>query len=110
MPFHPNPGMERALAATPEMKRYLDQIADEAAEEVRRRVPVDSGTLRDSIEATVERTPEGYVAKVTVGNRKAFYWGMVEFGTSRLGARPYFRPGIQALLSRFGGRFKGDST
>jgi HK97 gp10 family phage protein len=79
-------------------------------EEAKQRAPVDSGALRDSIKGDVEMGPQGYEAKVSAGDRKAFYWGMVEFGTSKKGARPYLRPGVQAMLSRFGGRFtsKGD--
>jgi HK97 gp10 family phage protein len=108
--FVPNPGMERALASTQDMRIYLKRVAEAGAEEAKQRAPVDSGALRDSIKGDVEMGPQGYEAKVSAGDRKAFYWGMVEFGTSKKGARPYLRPGVQAMLSRFGGRFtsKGD--
>jgi HK97 gp10 family phage protein len=102
--------MEQALASTPEMRRYMEKIAEDAAEDVRRRAPYDSGALQESVKGSVELTSSGYVAKVTVGGREAWYWLFPEFGTSRVPARPYLRPGVQATLSRYGGRFRGDRS
>lgn len=52
-------------------------------------VPVDTGKLRDSIEAKKEGT--GY----TVGPRGVEYAEFVENGTSRSPAQPYVAPTIQ---------------
>ena len=97
--FHPNPGMERALASTPEMRRHLERVVDIGAEEVRRRAPVASGALRESINGEVVLTPDGYEGQVKAGDRKAWYYWIVEVRQT-----PYFRSGVQAALSRFGGR------
>ena len=100
--FHPNPGMERALASTPEMRRYLERVVDTGAEEVRRRAPVASGALRESINSDVVMTPDGYEGQVKAGDRKAFYWWIVEMRQT-----PYFRSGVQAALARVGGKLTG---
>lgn len=99
-------GAVAELARQAEMGRYLNGIADQMAKEVARRAPVSTGALRSSIQSSVEATAKGYVAKVSAGSRKAFYWHMIEFGTSRNGAHPFIRPGVQTVLSRVGGRWK----
>jgi HK97 gp10 family phage protein len=49
--------------------------------EVKQRIPVASGDLRDSVRITT-RVRRGVVsASVKAGNAKAYYAGMVEFGT-----------------------------
>lgn len=71
--------------------------------------PVDTGLLRDSIKITVVR-PQGGDAVVQVGLRVAaskgavklgrmtisahWRWHFVELGTSKMAAKPFFRPAL----------------
>lgn len=64
----------------------LLEFGDEMKTRMKAAVPVDTGTLRDSI--TVEQKGGG----ITVGPRGVDYAGYVEYGTSRSPAQPYIRP------------------
>lgn len=52
------------------------------ADEAKALVPVDQGDLRDSIRVSVRARRGVVTAKVTAGNKKAFYANWVEFGTA----------------------------
>src|SRR5262245_33437618 len=86
----------------PRITHLLGPAADDAVEasvrEMKARaqalVPVESGALRNSIE--VERVKEGEW-KFFAGNREVYYAALVEFGSSRKGARPYFIPAVEAV-------------
>lgn len=68
-------------------KRGLTEIGKSAVSHARERVPVDTGALRDSIEATVEDDT------LTVGSDKS-YAAAVENGTYKMAARPYLKPAM----------------
>jgi len=66
--------------------------AEVIAERVRQLAPVDSGVLHDSIKVVVA----GETVSVII-DREDYpggvpYFAYVEYGTSRMDARPYFRP------------------
>jgi HK97 gp10 family phage protein len=76
------------------------------AAEARRLVPVDTGTLKDSIQVTDERDARVY-GKVNGAGVSVYvgpvgstedgdvpYAKFVEFGTARAGAQPFMRPAI----------------
>lgn len=65
----------------------LTEIGKSAVAYARERVPVDTGALRDSIEATVEGDT------LTVGSDKS-YALPVETGTYKMEARPYLKPAM----------------
>ena len=64
--------------------------AQQAAERARQLVPVDSGELKSSISAE-----EGSVTAT------APHAAMVEYGTSRMAARPYMLPAARAQAETF---------
>jgi HK97 gp10 family phage protein len=75
--------------------------------EARIRVPVDTGTLKRAIYAKRIREASGpsqqtFYVGVRSGkreqkkNRDGFYFPMVEFGTSKMQARPFMRPAFEA--------------
>ncbi len=96
---------------------------------VKDRAPVKTGALRDNIIVYRDRHPErdGATAKYSVLVRKiklnrsvrrllrrvrgagaavkisddAFYWRFPEFGTSKMVARPFFRPAIEQTKGTF---------
>lgn len=61
-------------------------------------VPVKTGTLRRSITSQFPTDLSGVVGT------SVFYGQFVEFGTRRMGARPYLRPAAEAVLPGFSGR------
>ena len=96
--------------------------ANEVADMQRRLAPVDSGDLKDSIKVvrpgdnwkpdnpnvrgvTIGATAKGSVsAAVVAGDAKAWYARLVEHGTRRSRAAPYFFPAWRALKRRVTGR------
>lgn len=87
---------------------HVQQTADEIVTDAKRRAPIRTGKLRESI----RRAGSGLHATVEVGVPYASY---VEYGTSRMGARPYLWPAVeqarrgyidgwQAILSGTGAR------
>jgi HK97 gp10 family phage protein len=73
----------------------LMEAAEEAMRFARSIVPVDTGTLRDSID--ILEQGDDYVVIGT----DLEYAAYVEFGTSRMSAQPYIGPAADAMSSRF---------
>jgi HK97 gp10 family phage protein len=72
------------------------RVADRIAASARSRAPVQTGALRASIEsASVSRGKE---AEVRVG---APYAGFVEYGTYKMGARPFLGPAVTEHQEEF---------
>lgn len=74
------------------------------AHEIAARAPVDTGALRAHV-AEVETTrATSATATVSVGDSAQggieHYAIFVEFGTSRMPAKPFFRPGVEASRNR----------
>lgn len=80
---------ERLKAAA---HKSLEASAEKLAAEIRAGVPVDQGDLRDSVRIKDLTDDSGIGFRVVAGNRKAFYAAMVEHGTSRSAAQPFFFP------------------
>lgn len=68
--------------------------ADAVKKEIRNRAPSDTGELRDSIKTA----KNGTVVSVYSDSDHA---GFVEFGTSKMAAKPFFRPAIDTSKSAF---------
>ncbi len=91
-------GMEAKLVKKLQRKA-IRQAAKVVAEEAKRIVPVDTGALKRSIKVRAlkrSRKNRGRVgARVVTGKGtfrgKTYYGGMVEYGTSRMMARPFMR-------------------
>lgn len=79
-------GIRSAVADT------LDAIRDDA----RRQVPVDTGQLRDSLETMSHSGGMGGA----VGAFGSAYAPFVEFGTSKMPARPYLLPAAERERQR----------
>lgn len=80
--------------------RLLTEAAMVAAEVVReeakQRAPVRTGNLRDHIDVEIAKT-QPHKAEVHVGPTKEAFYGMfIEAGTSKMPARPYLRPALDA--------------
>ncbi len=57
-------------------------------------VPVDTGALQASIKKSVTRNGDKTTGEISAGNGQVPYAAMIEFGTSKMAARPYMRPAI----------------
>ena len=81
-------------------KRAMDRLEKAGkiiAAEAKRRVPVKSGKLRQSIRVRRLKGDPKQDVRVYAGNRikgGAFYAHMVERGTKKMTARPFLRPAL----------------
>lgn len=75
--------------------RIVASIAQGIEAQAKLKAPVDTGFLRNSIQAT----PKGaFEWNVTVG---AEYGAYLEFGTVKMSARPYFTPAVELMRPQF---------
>lgn len=102
------------------VREALAQNAEELVAMMKRLVPVEHGTLRDSIGWTFGDAPDGAVSlgdvgtgsddlgsiKITVfaGSKEAYYAWFVEHGTERQPPRPFFFVAYRALRRRLKSR------
>ena len=86
--------------------KALDKAVGTAARSVRDRAkttyaPILTGRLRRSITASKDRaasTVENSVYNVGYRKKIAWYGGLVEEGTSKMGAQPFLRPALDTEL------------
>lgn len=101
------------------VKPAVVKSANEMAGSMRSLAPVDEGDLRDSIEVTGpgERTPAysqpggsavvpENAAAITVGNTDVRYPHLVEYGTTKANAQPFFWPAVRTNKKRATNRIK----
>ena len=105
-------------AAEDAARAAIAKSADEIVAMMKRLVPVDQGRLRDSIGWAWGDAPKGRKAfgrtdgpanlraTIYAGDNKAFYATMVEFGTMKMRAHPYFFPAYRANAKRAKSRIK----
>lgn len=116
--------LQKKLNAMPklvkqEIRKALEQSAEEIVSLAKSLVPVDKGDLRDSIGWTYGDAPKGSISlgsvraseltgdltiTVYAGNSQAFYARWQEFGTQKMQAQPFFYPAYRALRRRAKGR------
>lgn len=87
------------------MRAHMQNLADDAAAEIERRAPSMVKTARSRVYGRVVKAGDGWSAEAVV---KSAVWHWPEYGTAGRHFRtpePYIRPGVQAVLSRSGGRF-----
>jgi HK97 gp10 family phage protein len=115
-----NPGAADEHIYRNSMKR-LEKAAEEIATEAKRRVPVgqsrppykggkawtarQAGMLKQSIRVVKLRDPNARNVRVYAGHRQsdkltAYYAQWVEYGTSKMVAKPFLRPAYNAVRGR----------
>lgn len=105
--------LQRRLNAIPksvkdDLRPNLIKQGEMMANTMRRLVPVDTGQLRDSITVTPPNastppfsTPGGSIVvpetsvAITVGGKDAPHAHLVEFGTVKMHAQPFFQPAVR---------------
>lgn len=104
-------------AAKVEMMKALEAGGRDLVDGARALAPVDSGALRNSIEMTPggratppysqpggsSVVPEGTV-QVTAGNTEVRYPHLVEYGTAKAPAQPFFWPAYRLAAKRIKAR------
>lgn len=101
MPFKPNRSFAAEVARSPEMRRFLGDVADDAAREVETRLPFPDILGGLTVSSGTSMNAEGWEGEVRIEGPG---WHLWEFGTSNHGARPAIRPGVQVALIPRGGR------
>jgi len=91
-----NPNLQEQLKAY--MMRQLKIRADYVEQKAKEFCPVDTGTLKDSIET--QKQPDGY----EVGSFGISYAKYIEFGTTRHGPVAFVRRAVAAMLLAFSKR------
>ncbi|MGI4849322.1 MAG: HK97-gp10 family putative phage morphogenesis protein [Janthinobacterium lividum] len=78
--------------------------ADIVEAEIRQRAPVDTGDLVKSLDAKADRRKDSASATVQIERSgpdgTEHYAVFQEFGTSRMPAQPFFRPGVEAARGK----------
>lgn len=98
--------------ATNGLRKAVSTGAALVRDEAKSRAPVDTGEMRRDIMIKRARTADGMIATYEVfvrtgkksrmaGRRRnvardSYYWRFVEFGTSKMAARPFMRPAFEA--------------
>jgi hypothetical protein len=100
--FTPNPRAKQQLLGELGMKALVSEVASDAASRAARHAPRNTGRLAASIDSSVEKDGGEWVGVTFVGE---WYGKLWEFG-HRGRSQPFLRPGMQAALTRYGGRFK----
>lgn len=93
------------IAAGEGMRQHMQNIADDAAAEMERRAPTMVKTPRSRFYGRVVKAGDEWHAEAVV---KSAVWHWAEHGTAGRHFRtpqPFIRPGAQATLARYGGRF-----
>ncbi len=86
------------------MSQQLPSIVKHSAEalesEIRARMPVKSGQMENALEIVESSSKTKAAATVQVADsgpdRDEHYAIFVEYGTSKMAAEPFFRPGVEA--------------
>ncbi len=74
------------------VQKAMDETAAAAKAEARSRARVDTGEMRDGLDAIVTTTGAGRRKMVLFGTARHTLWN--ELGTSRMSAQPMLRPAI----------------
>lgn len=79
------------------LRAAVHGLAGKVRDELKRRVPVDSGDLKKSIKAIRRKARKNFhISDVRLG-ATAPYGLMTEFGTSKTPAQPFIVPGVESL-------------
>ncbi len=70
----------------------LDAIGRDMVERIRAMAPSNTGALAKSVRHEIVQSASGAKLLITVGNDRVYYAPYLEFGTSRMSARPFVRP------------------
>lgn len=82
------------------VEEVVAEYAEKIWEEAQKKVPVDTGNLRSTIEIRLTKSVfRGIRAKV--GTDKTKYAIHVEYGTQKMDAQPYMRPAFEKYRDAF---------
>ena len=90
-----------SVALRPAVANEVKRATLDIEARAKARTPVLTGTLRRSIASVFENGGLRGIVGPSV-----FYGKFIEFGTRRMGARPFMRPAAEAVLPGFAARIK----
>lgn len=83
-------------------RKALRDAAKLTAAKAKELVPVDEGDLRDSIRVKSGKSRKGTVSVIVttsasdnIFSGEAYHGGFIEFGTSKMEAKPFLRPALE---------------
>jgi HK97 gp10 family phage protein len=85
------------------MRNAVVDLARDTAKEIKSNAPRRTGRLRKSIKASRSKGERDLLeSKVTITTGKdqkndGFYWKFLEFGTTKMTARPFVVPGVESI-------------
>lgn len=82
------------------LSQAIRKTARDIEASAKRRAPVDTGNLRNSISSTIQGTGNSKVMSAEIGPT-AEYGIYVELGTSRMGPQPYMQPALEENIPAF---------
>lgn len=82
-------------AARRAMRKGMRQGANVVRDEAKARAPKDTGNLKKSIRTRERREEGGWMRYAIEVRRRAFYGRFLEFGTSKMAAKPFLRPAAE---------------
>ncbi len=86
--------IERDIAN--QLESIIKKAAEIIVDEAKKRVPVDTGKLRNSLTVkTLEVKKDQLVIGVGPEGKDVYYWFFVEFGSANAEAQPYLRPAFE---------------
>ena len=97
-------------AVLAELEQAVMPGTEVVAESARQKVPVDTGKLKESIQARVTKKNASGVTVIVAAGTDEYYWLFIEFGTSKMPAQPFLRPALDenraAVKREFGAQLK----
>ncbi len=98
-------GIAASIAALRgELSSEMRSMAEKLAQEIRIACPEDTGALRDSIKLVVKQRESNKPSiEILIGDRVVDYAAHVEYGTSKMAARPFVRPAMERFRRKFPG-------
>lgn len=92
-------GLERELTG-PQLIQLTESAADVIYQEVIARAPVDTGELKASIESVAAQRGKSATSSIQVADSAKggikYYAVFIEYGTSKMAAKPFMRPAFEA--------------
>lgn len=83
------------------VRALIESTATAISEDAARRVPVQTGTLRDSITVVLEDVARAPSARVGFKGQGRYYAHLVELGSSNAAAQPFLVPAFETHMPRF---------
>lgn len=93
-----------AVAITAQNKALSEarlEMAIDLANKIKAACPERTGALKETVKAVELNSAKHPRIEVWIGNREVDYAAHVEYGTSKMAAKPFIRPAVAALRKKY---------